>query len=69
MAPASNETTFRVRYGETDHMGGFHNSRTLEWIEPGRTEIPRRLAGGGLVRRAMTVPWRTGCLSAGGSNP
>jgi acyl-CoA thioester hydrolase len=34
---------FRVRYGETDQMGTFYNSRPLEWFEMGRTECLRQL--------------------------
>lgn len=33
----------RVRYSETDQMGGFYNSRALEWFECGRSEIMRKL--------------------------
>lgn len=29
---------FRVRYSETDQMGGIYNSRVLEWFELGRSE-------------------------------
>ena len=36
---------FRVRYSETDQMGTFYNSRTLEWFECGRTELMRRRLG------------------------
>ncbi|MGA3268486.1 MAG: thioesterase family protein [Verrucomicrobiota bacterium] len=32
----------RVRYSETDQMGTFYNSRALEWLECGRTELMRR---------------------------
>jgi acyl-CoA thioester hydrolase len=31
----------RVRYGETDQMGTFYNSRALDWFECGRTELLR----------------------------
>ena len=30
-----------MRYSETDQMGTFYNSRTLEWFECGRTELLR----------------------------
>ncbi len=33
----------RVRYGETDQMGTFYNSRALDWFEFGRTELLRYL--------------------------
>jgi acyl-CoA thioester hydrolase len=29
---------FRVRYSETDQMGGIYNARVLEWFEVGRSE-------------------------------
>ncbi len=32
----------RVRYGETDQMGTFYNSRALDWFECGRTELLRQ---------------------------
>lgn len=35
--------TFRVRYGETDQMGSYFNSRVLDWMEMGRTELSRFL--------------------------
>jgi acyl-CoA thioester hydrolase len=38
-----NITEFRVRYSETDQMGGFYNSRALEWFECGRTDLLRSL--------------------------
>jgi acyl-CoA thioester hydrolase len=31
----------RVRYSESDRMGTFYNSRLLEWMEVGRTELLR----------------------------
>lgn len=31
----------RVRYSESDRMGTFYNSRLLEWMEVGRTELIR----------------------------
>ncbi len=31
----------RVRYGETDQMGTYYNSRVLDWFECGRTEFLR----------------------------
>ena len=43
MQPRQNVTTLRVRYSETDQMGGFYNSRALEWFECGRTEVLRGL--------------------------
>ncbi len=36
-------TSLRVRYSETDQMGGFYNTRVLEWFECGRTEMTRKL--------------------------
>jgi len=57
VAPASNETTFRVRYSETDQMGGFYNSRALEWFELGRTEVLRRLVPyAEMERRGVLLP-------------
>jgi acyl-CoA thioester hydrolase len=32
---------FRVRYSETDQMGGYYHSKALEWFERGRTELCR----------------------------
>ena len=43
MSAIENITTLRVRYSETDQMGGFYNSRALEWFECGRTEMTRKL--------------------------
>ena len=43
MSAIENITTLRVRYSETDQMGGFYNSRVLEWFECGRTEMTRKL--------------------------
>ena len=43
MASREIVTQFRVRYSETDRMGGFYNSRALEWFECGRTELLRAL--------------------------
>lgn len=37
---------FRVRYGETDQMGTFYNSRALDWFDCGRTEYMRQLGIG-----------------------
>lgn len=34
----------RVRYSESDRMGTYYNSRLLEWMEVGRSELMR--AGG-----------------------
>lgn len=31
----------RVRYSESDRMGTYYNSRLLEWMEVGRTELLR----------------------------
>jgi len=31
----------RVRYSESDQMGTFYNSRLLEWMEVGRSELLR----------------------------
>ena len=31
----------RIRYSESDRMGTFYNSRLLEWMEVGRTELIR----------------------------
>ena len=31
----------RVRYSESDRMGTFYNSRLLEWMEVGRSELIR----------------------------
>lgn len=31
----------RVRYSESDQMGTFYNSRLLEWMEVGRSELTR----------------------------
>lgn len=57
VAPASNVTTFRVRYSETDQMGGFYNSRALEWFELGRTEVLRRLVPyAEMERRGVLLP-------------
>ena len=47
MSGIENVTHLRVRYGETDQMGTFYNSRALEWFECGRTEL----------LRAMGVPY------------
>jgi acyl-CoA thioester hydrolase len=35
--------SFRVRYGETDQMGSYYNSRALEWFEMGRSELSRAM--------------------------
>ncbi len=37
----ANETTFRVRYAETDQMGMTHHSSYIPWFEVGRTEYMR----------------------------
>lgn len=41
MSISSCSISFRVRYSETDQMGGIYNSRVLEWFEMGRTELFR----------------------------
>jgi len=33
----------RIRYSESDRMGTFYNSRLLEWMEVGRTELIRAM--------------------------
>jgi len=35
------ETTFRVRYAETDQMGIVHHSSYVVWIEEGRSQLMR----------------------------
>lgn len=35
----------RVRYSESDRMGTFYNSRLLEWMEVGRSELIRATGG------------------------
>lgn len=35
----------RVRYSESDRMGTFYNSRLLEWMEVGRSELIRAMGG------------------------
>jgi acyl-CoA thioester hydrolase len=42
MAGLVSELSLRVRYSETDQMGTFYNSRSLEWFECGRTEWLRQ---------------------------
>ena len=37
------ETSFRVRYAETDRMGVVHHSRYLIWLEEGRSAYLRAL--------------------------
>ncbi len=32
---------FRMRYSESDQLGSYYNSRLLEWMEVGRTELIR----------------------------
>jgi acyl-CoA thioester hydrolase len=39
----SNQTTFRVRYGETDQMGVVNNAQYASYFEIGRTEMFRQL--------------------------
>jgi acyl-CoA thioester hydrolase len=41
MPKIQNQSSFRVRYSETDQMGTFYNSRALEWFECGRSELLR----------------------------
>ncbi len=43
MSQLENATVIRVRYGETDQMGTFYNSKALEWFECGRSEHMRTL--------------------------
>jgi acyl-CoA thioester hydrolase len=43
MAPPEHVLRLRVRYGETDQMGTYYNSRVLDWFECGRTEFLRAL--------------------------
>jgi len=38
-----NETTFRVRYQETDQMGVVYHANYLVWFETGRTELMREM--------------------------
>ncbi|MEN8255853.1 MAG: thioesterase family protein, partial [Verrucomicrobiota bacterium] len=33
----------RVRYSESDQLGSYYNSRLLEWMEVGRTELIRAM--------------------------
>ena len=40
---AVHTTQLRIRYGETDQMGTFYNSRPLDWFECGRTELLRSI--------------------------
>jgi acyl-CoA thioester hydrolase len=42
--PAS-ETTFRVRYAETDRMGIVHHAAYLVWLEEGRSHFMRAQGG------------------------
>ncbi|MDF7824582.1 thioesterase family protein [Pontiellaceae bacterium B12227] len=37
----SHTCQLRVRYSESDQMGTFYNSRLLEWMEVGRSELTR----------------------------
>jgi acyl-CoA thioester hydrolase len=39
--PVCHDLTLRVRYGETDQLGTYYNSRALEWFECARTELMR----------------------------
>ncbi|MDF7800722.1 acyl-CoA thioesterase [Pontiellaceae bacterium B1224] len=38
---SSHTYELRVRYSESDRMGTFYNSRLLEWMEVGRSELTR----------------------------
>lgn len=40
---ATNETTLRVRYAETDQMGVAYHSNHLIWFEVGRVELIRQM--------------------------
>src|ERR1700688_468261 len=40
---ATNETTLRVRYAETDQMGVAYHSNHLIWFEVGRVELMRQM--------------------------
>ena len=53
-----NELALRVRYSETDQMGTFYNSRSLEWFECGRTEWLRQagLPYAQMERRGVCLP-------------
>lgn len=42
-AAATCETTFRVRYAETDQMGVVHHANHFIWFEVGRVEFLRQL--------------------------
>jgi len=60
-APMTNdkviETTFYVRYAETDQMGIVHHSQYVIWMEEGRSEYMRqkRLDYVGLERRGYAL--------------
>ncbi len=41
MSPLQHTHYLRVRYSETDQMGGYYSSRALEWFESARTELCR----------------------------
>ncbi len=41
MPPDFTETTFRVRYAETDQMGVIHHAAYVVWLEDGRTNWMR----------------------------
>jgi len=51
------ETTFYVRYAETDQMGIVHHSQYVIWMEEGRSEYMRqkRLDYVGLERRGYAL--------------
>jgi acyl-CoA thioester hydrolase len=51
-------TTLRVRYSETDQMGGFYNTRVLEWFECGRTAMTHKLGVpyAEMERRGLFLP-------------
>ena len=42
-APQVHETSFRVRYAETDQMGVVYHSNLIVWFEVGRVEMMRQL--------------------------
>jgi acyl-CoA thioester hydrolase len=42
-APISNNTSYRVIYGDTDQMGMVYYANYLRWFEKGRSEFLRQL--------------------------
>ena len=58
MSALENTTTLRVRYSETDQMGGFYNTRVLEWFECGRTAMTHKLGVpyAEMERRGLFLP-------------